>query len=469
MPTKGTSARGDSISELSSIVHANFLAIDSDGLLTELKKLSYEKKIKGKDRVVIEEAWRDYSRAQKMPDAFVREKALLLTKAHSVWMEAREKNDFKLFLPYLTKIVTLKRKEAELVGYTESPYDALLDVYEPGMKTREATVILHDLRDFLIPFLKRIKSSKVTINTKKTLGGFPIQKQVAFNTFISKTLGFDFERGRLDISTHPFTTTFHTHDVRITTRYKESDVLYSIGSTVHETGHGLYEQGLLEEHYGTPLGEAVSLGIHESQSRLWERIIGGSRPFWKYFYPKLQKEFPEPFKKIPLEEFYMVVNEVKPSHIRTEADEVTYNLHIIIRFEIEKDLIEGKLKPKDVPDVWRAKVKEYLGINVPTDTLGALQDVHWSAGLFGYFPTYTFGNLYSAQFFDAMKRDVPQIEKEFEKGNFSTALRWLRTHIHEHGKTHTASALVKKVTGRPLESSFFTKYLEEKYKDIYKV
>ncbi len=404
-----------------------------------------------------------------MPDDFVREKAILLTKAHSAWSEAREKSDFKTFLPFLTKIVDLTRKEAELIGYKDSPYDALLDQYEPGMKTAEAAKILHELRDFLIPFLKRIKNSRVKVNSKNTLGDFPIEQQIAFNKSVSEKIGFDFEKGRMDTSAHPFTTTFHSNDVRITTRYKKNDVMYSIGSTVHETGHGLYEQGLLEEHYGTPLGEAISLGIHESQSRLWERIIGGSLPFWKYFYPMLQKQFPKPFKQIPLSEFYAYVNKVQPSYIRTEADEVTYNLHIIIRFEIEKELIEGTIQPKNLPAVWREKMKQYLGITVLFDALGVLQDVHWSAGLFGYFPTYTFWNLYSAQFFHAMKKDIPDVEKFFQKGDFSKALAWLRANIHQHGKLHTADELVKKVTGEPLTSSYFTRYLEEKYKDIYKI
>lgn len=467
LPKKGVLFRGEAIQELSSIVHSSFLAINSDGLLTELKKLYDLNKIKGNDAVVVFEVWRDYQRAKKLPDEFVREQALILTKANSVWVKAKNENNFKLFLPYLTKIVELKRKEAEYIGYINSPYDALLDVYEPGMNTVEASRVLNDLRNFLIPFLKKIKQSKVKIDPNKILGDFPADKQVAFNTFVASTIGFDFEAGRIDISSHPFTATFHTNDVRITTRYSKKNIMYSLTSTIHEAGHGLYEQGLPEEHYGTPLGSYASLGIHESQSRLWERIIGGSYSFWKYFYPKMQKEFPSPFKKLPLSEFYGIVNSVQPSLIRTQADEVTYNLHIIIRFEIERDLIDGKLKPKDVPKVWNAKVKEYLGIQVPDDSHGVLQDVHWVLGLFGYFPTYTFGNLYSAQFWDSMKKDMPNITKDFEKGNFQEAREWLRKHIHQHGKIYTAGALVKKVTGKELNSSHFIQYLEEKYNKIY--
>jgi carboxypeptidase Taq len=469
MPQGASPSRGESISELSAIVHAKFLALDEDGLLSMLKQASVDGALHGKDRVIVEEVWRDYLHCKKLPEDFIRTRAALLVKSHTIWQEARQKNNFKLFLPYLTKIIELKKQEAEYIGYEVSPYDALIDRYEPGMTAAQAEVILNDLRDFLVPFLKKIKASKVKNTRKKVLGMFPLEKQVTFNRYVSEKIGFDFTRGRLDTSTHPFTTTFHSTDVRITTRYRENDIMYSLGSTVHETGHGLYEQGLLEEHYGTPLGEAVSLGIHESQSRMWETIIGTKRAFWKYFYPKLQKEFPSPFKTTPLDSFYAAINEVKPSFIRTEADEVTYNLHIIIRFEIEKGLIEGTITPKDLPRVWEEKMMRYLGVRVTSDTVGVLQDVHWSAGLFGYFPTYTFGNLYAAQFFATIEQKIPNLEKDFEKGDFSKVLLWLRKNIHSFGKIYTAKALIKKVTGKQLESFHFTAYLEKKYSDIYKL
>jgi carboxypeptidase Taq len=288
-----------------------------------------------------------------------------------------------------------------------------------------------------------------------------------FNKFVVQKIGFDFDAGRLDTTTHPFATGLHPEDVRITTRYKEDDVLYSLGSAIHEAGHGLYEQGLPSEHFGTPLAEAVSLGIHESQSRMWENLIGKSEPFWKYFYPKLQKEFPEPFRKVSLKDFYRAINNVTPSLIRTEADEVTYNLHIILRFEIEKEMIEGSIDLKDLPNIWRAKMKEYFGISVPNDTLGVLQDVHWSTGLIGYFPTYSFGNLYSAQFFAAMKRDIPDAGKKIAAGKFEEIREWLRHHIHSRGKLYKAGALVKKVTGEPLRSAYFIDYLKQKYGRMY--
>jgi carboxypeptidase Taq len=281
--------------------------------------------IKGKEAVLVQEVWRDYSRAVKIPDSFVRERATLLTKAHAMWEEARHTRTASIFLPYLEKIVALKRREAKLLGYKDHPYDALLDEYEPGMSTKEAEKILGELKTFLVPFLKKIQK-KGNKKSPSVQGTFPLHEQIAFNKMIAKKIGFDFEMGRLDASTHPFTTTFHANDVRITTRYKESDVLYALGSTIHETGHALYEQGLLAEHFGTPLGDYISLGIHESQSRMWERIIGTSEDFWKYFYPQLQKTFPKPYKTIAFEDFYRHLNRVEASYIRTEADEVALEM-----------------------------------------------------------------------------------------------------------------------------------------------
>ncbi len=467
MPVKGGDIRAASTAELSGIIHNKFVAIDSDGLLTRLYKQVKAKKIKGKDAVVILETWRGFEREKKLPESFVRELAEITSKSQSVWAEARAKNDFNMFLPWLSKIVSLKQQEAKLVGSTGSPYDALLDVFEPGMTTQEASVILNDLKEFLIPFIKKIKNSNKEIIGSKTKGKFPIDKQAQFNAFIAGSIGFDFNAGRIDKSVHPFTSGAHPHDVRITTRYKEDDLMCSLGSTIHETGHALYEQGLPVEHFGNPLSEAVSFGIHESQSRMWEKQIGKSMEFWTYFYPKLQKEFLVPFKKLPLKEFYKIINEVKPSLIRTESDEVTYNLHIIIRFEIEKEMIEGSIDLKDLPDIWRSKVNNYLGIDVPSNSLGVLQDVHWSGGAIGYFPSYSFGNLYAAQFYASMKKDIPNLKGLIKKGKFEEINKWLRKNIHSHGKTYKAGELVKKITGENLNSRYFTDYIEQKYTDIY--
>ena len=462
MPEKGADVRAQASAELSSIIHNKFIAIDHDGLLSRLHTAVLAKKLKGKDAVVVEETWRSYERERKLPEALVRELAEVTSRAQIAWAQARAQNDFKRFLPYLQKIVLLKRKEAQCVGFKDSPYDALLDTYEPGMTTAEATMILNDLKDFLVPFLKELLSKKKQKKVSQK-GKFPQSVQEQFNRYIAERIGFDFKAGRLDASTHPFTSGTHPFDVRITTRYKEDDLWYALGSTIHEVGHALYEQGLPHEHFGSPLGEAISLGIHESQSRLWENHVGKSKAFWSHFYPKLQKEFPVPYKKIPLNDFYRLINDVKPSLIRTEADEVTYNLHIIIRFEIEREMIEGSIELKDLPKIWQSKVKEYLGIDVPSDALGCMQDVHWSAGLVGYFPTYSFGNLYAAQLYATLQKDIPAVEKLMAKGSFSEIREWLRTHIHRMGKTYGASALIQKVTGEPLNSRYFAEYLKKKY------
>ncbi len=307
------------------------------------------------------EVWRDVSREEKLPVEFVKELTQVTSEAYHVWMDARKKKDFKLFAPQLTKIVGLKRREAELVGFKQSPYDALLDTFEPYATTGEIAAALGDLKNFLAPFLVKIKNSKAKVSRDVIAGDFDIEKQKSFCALAAKQIGYDFDAGRLDVSAHPFSTSFHPRDARITTRYNRSEFMQSIGGVIHETGHALYEQGLPAEHFGTPLAEAVSLGIHESQSRLWENLVGKSRSFWIYFYPLLQKEFPAPLQKVPLETFYRAINAVQPSFIRVEADEVTYNLHIILRFEIERALIEDDLAVEELPRIWNSKMKELLG------------------------------------------------------------------------------------------------------------
>lgn len=469
MPQKGANARAKTIAYLAGVLHEKFVSKNFEDLILKIKRLDDGKKLNAEENCIFREVWREFQRGKKLPANFVRELVETCSKAQQAWVEARKKSNFKMFLPYLKKIVELKRKEASLVGFKKNPYDALLDVYAPGMTTEEMGVIFDDLKSFLVPFLKNIKKSKVKTDPNFLKGNFPIQKQAEFNKFVAQKIGFDFEAGRLDSSAHPFTTNFNAEDARITTRYKEDDLLDSITSTIHEAGHGMYEQGILTKNFGTPLGESISIGVHESQSKIWENLVGRGKPFWRYLFPIMQKEFPKPFSKIKFNDFYKSINCVKPSLIRVESDEVTYNLHIIMRFEIEKELIDGSIKVEDLPKIWNAKTKEYFGIKVPNDAFGVLQDVHWAHGSFGYFPAYTLGNLYSAQFYNAAKNSLENLEKNFSKGKFSQFREWLRANIHIHGKMYSAEELLKRITGENLNSHYFIDYIKNKYSEIYNI
>lgn len=469
MPPKGAALRAAAISNLAGILHEKFVSKDFAGLLENAKELLDGGKLADEETAIVRELWREYERQKKLPVKFVKEMAQVCSEGHNIWIKAKEKSDFKIFLPQLKKIVELKRKEAELVGYKKSPYDALLDTYEPYASADEISIILSELKDFLVPFLEKIKKTKVKIDPKILEGDYPTSKQKKFNCEVARKMEFDFEAGRLDTSVHPFSTGFHPQDVRMTTRYRKHDLFDSLFGVIHETGHSLYEQGLDPKNFGTPLGEAISLGIHESQSRMWENNVARSKNFWKYFFPKLQSQFSEPFAKIKFDDFFRAVNFVQPSSVRVEADEVTYNLHIILRFEIEKELIEGAIEVEDLPKIWNAKMKEYLGVDVKNDSEGVLQDVHWSGGGIGYFPTYSLGNLYAAQFWSAAKKEILNLEKEIEAGEFGHLLEWLRKNIHIHGKMFSADGLVREVTGEPLTSRYFIDYLKEKYGEIYKI
>lgn len=469
MPPKGNGPRAEMLAYLAGELHEKVVSKEFRKLLDESKAAADAHQLGPGEQAVVREIWRDVSREEKLPVKFVMELTQVASEAHHVWIEARKKKEFHLFAPHLTRIVELKRREAELVGYEKTPYDALLDTFEPYATTEEISRTLGDLRNFLVPFLAKIRNAKSKVSRHPIAGDFDIAKQKAFSERAARQIGYDFEAGRLDTSAHPFSTSFHPLDSRITTRYDRSEFMQAISGVIHETGHALYEQGLPSAQFGTPLGEAVSLGIHESQSRLWENLVGKGRAFWTYFYPFLQVEFPAPLKSVSLETFYRAINTVEPSFIRVEADEVSYNLHIILRFEIEKALIEGEIMVEDLPRVWNAKMKELLGLDVPDDSLGVLQDVHWSGGAIGYFPTYSLGNLYSAQFFAAAQRAIPGLEKSMAQGDFSGLLRWLHENIHEHGKMYSARDLVVRATGEALNSRYFTEYLSRKFGEIYEL
>ena len=413
---------------------------------------------------------RDYEQGTRLPHALVRRRAELTAQANSVWQEARANNRFAAFAPYLGELIALSREIADRLGWQGERYDALLDLYEPGLTTAVIETFFADLRAHVVPLFQQIAASPVKGNGALLRNAeFPIAGQEALGLAVTEALGFDYRAGRLDISAHPFTTSFGRKDVRLATRYDLAWPFQSLMGTIHEAGHGMYDQGLPEEHEGTPLGETVSLGIHESQSRFFENNIGRSRAFWQYWYPRFQQEFPGRVEHISFDDFYCLINDVCPSLIRVEADEVTYNLHIMVRFEIERDLFRDAIPPADLPAVWNDKYQRYLGITPATDRGGVLQDVHWSWAYFGYFPTYSLGTVYAAQLEAALRRDVPDLDWQMASGDFSQPLSWMREHVHCYGKLYRPKELIEKATGHPPSAADYVAYLTRKYSQIYRL
>lgn len=420
-----------------------------------------------KDQALLRETGRDYRQAVKLPEDFVREFTKQTSLGQQAWQKARQEDDFSLFQSNLETLVSLARKKADYLGYKDHPYDALLDCYEPGSTAAELERIFIPLKKDLGKILEEI-SVLPKVDDSAVNQEFDIPKQDAFGHRILADFGYDLKTGRMDISAHPFTITLGSKDVRITTRYMNQFFNAGIYSTVHECGHGLYEQGFRSDLEGTSLASGTSLGIHESQSRFWENIVARSSAFWEYYYPALQETFPEQTQGRSSGDFFKAVNKVVPSCIRVEADEVTYNLHIILRFEIEKALIAGEIEVRDLPDIWNSKMKELLDIVPGSDAQGVLQDVHWSFGLYGYFPTYSLGNLYSAQFAHSLEKELGPVSELVQKGDFKKILDWLRTNIHQWGRQKTALQLVQDITGEPLNPAYFTNYLKQKVGEVYK-
>jgi carboxypeptidase Taq len=412
---------------------------------------------------------RDYDRKTKLPQSLVEELAKLSVLGQQLWVEARKANDFARFRPLLERMVELKRQEAAAIGYDDVPYDALMDEYEPGAKTVEVTRVLAGLREQLVPLVAEIAASRRRPNLDALKRRFPIELQEKFGRQAAEAIGFDFRQGRLDVTDHPFCSGMGPRDVRLTTRYEENFLPGALFSTLHEAGHGIYEQGLPPERYGLPTGEFVSLGIHESQSRMWENFVGRSRAFWEFFFPQARATFPDALGDVSLDDFYFAINDVRPSLIRTESDEATYNLHILVRFELEQALLEDDLRVADLPAAWNAKYREYLGIESPTDSDGVLQDVHWSAGAIGYCPTYSLGNLYAAQLFEAAQRDLGKLHDMFRRGEFLPLRDWLRKHIHSNGRRYPAAVLAHRATGSPLSHDALLRHLRGKFGPLYEL
>ncbi|HSX03483.1 MAG TPA: carboxypeptidase M32 [Rhabdochlamydiaceae bacterium] len=470
MPHQAIEFRSQQLEYLASLIHKEKTSAKFSKMLSKLIDLETgaikDDKLSASQKAALKEWRRDYLNTVKLPSSFVKKMSKASSMGTHIWMQAKENNNFAFFLPQLEKIVDLTRKKADLLGYKDHPYDALIDTFEPETTTAQITDLFSNLKIVLKNLLEKIMQQPPVSESFLYLN-YPPAKQLHFVHELLKTMGFDKSFSRLDQSAHPMCIGIHPTDTRMTTRVHPNKIMMNIFSVVHEGGHGLYHHGLPKDQFGTPLSEPISYGIDESQSRIWETIIGRSLPFWNHFYPILQKEFPENLASVHLDEFYRAINSVKPSLIRTDADEVTYNLHIIIRFELEKALVDGSLKAKDLPEAWNEKMRQYLGIVPSNVSEGCLQDIHWSMGAIGYFPTYTLGNLYSAQFFETFVRKHPAWDEKVSKGDFSELRTFLYENIHRFGREYTAGEIVKKVTGKPLSEKPFLDYLEKKYKAIY--
>ena len=441
---------------------------NSDEINRSLKFLNKEiTNLSEIDKRVVSLTSREKERLSKIPKDEYSEYNKLLSQSQNIWAKARKKNNFDLFAPYLEKIIDYQKKYIERIGYKKHPYDVLLDDYEEGMSVEKIEPFFNILKEQIVPLLDKIKKSG-SINTSFLNKSFNIEKQKKYSHEVATKLGFNFQSGLLKESSHPFTLNFNKHDVRMTTRYNEKMFTSSLFSTIHETGHGMYEQNIGDDIYNTILGTGVSLGIHESQSRFYENLIGKNKAFWEKNYINLQKLFPENLSTIDITSFYKGINEVSPSLIRVEADELTYSLHILIRFEIEKEIFENDIHVKDLPQIWANKYEKYLGIRPNTFTDGILQDVHWSAGLFGYFPTYAIGSAYASQIFHYMNKEF-DVNKAIKENKLELILNFLTQKIHKHGKLKTADEIIYSMCREKLNAKYYIDYLEQKFSNIYEL
>ncbi|GAB2834231.1 carboxypeptidase M32 [Ferruginibacter profundus] len=463
LPPKGNTIRGKQIATLSEIAHQQFTD-EKMGVL--LKELAGKDDLSDAEKKNVELSLTDYTKATRFSSHFVRQLSETTNKSFHAWIQARKENAFAIFQQPLDDLIQLKKQEAEILGYEKHPYNALMNEYDKGLTVAITDKVFADLKPQLSVLLNTIKN-KTQADSYFLHQHFDKDQQWKFGVEILKRMQFDFEAGRQDISEHPFTINFNNADVRVTTRIDETDFGNMTWSCIHEGGHALYEQGLPGDEYGLPLGEYASLSIHESQSRLWENNVGRALPFWQHNFPLAKTFFAKQFGKITTREFYRAINKVQPSLIRTEADELTYHFHVMIRYEIEKMLIDGTIATKDIPAYWNEHYEQYLGVKVPDDKRGCLQDVHWSHGSFGYFATYSLGSLYAAQLYAAISRENDSLEKEIADGNNATLLNWLKKNIYPYGRYHTSEELCKKATGETLNSTHFINYATKKYSDIY--
>lgn len=463
MPEGGVHGRAEQLASLARLAHEMLVSPQTGALLDS----AGEQEPGSDEGALLRLARREHGRASRLPARLVAETSRATALAEQAWIHAREKSDWPLFAPHMEQVLALKREEA---GYLdgEHPYDAMLDRYEPGASTKRLRVVFDELKSGIVPLVRDVSARIGEDRIAPLRGEFDEAVQDAFGRAVITSFGYDFRRGRQDRAVHPFCINFGgPGDVRITTRFDPGLLSVAFFATCHEAGHALYEQGVDPNYSRTPLAGGVSMGVHESQSRLWENLVARSRPFWSHFHPKLRDAFPGVLDDVDLDTFYRAVNAVRPSEIRTEADELTYDLHVLLRFELEVALFEDDLSVADLPDAWNAKMEEYLG-NVPeNDALGVLQDTHWAIGYFGYFPAYTVGNVLSVQLFEAAVDRRPEILSEMQRGEFSTLLGWLRENVHRHGKKYEPDDLIERAAGRPPDTAPYLRYLRKKFGELY--
>ena len=467
MPRQGAGHRSEQMALLARLGHEMITAPAAGDLLATAEVETNSLLQDSDQKANLREIRRAYDRAVKLPKSLVEELARVTSQAQGVCQEARRDNDYPKFRPFLDRIIDLKRQEAQAVGFRDSIYDALFDEFEPGATAAETALLFDRLKSELSPMVAAIADSGKRPRRDILEREFPVARQEMFAQAAAVAVGFDFDSGRLDATVHPFCTGLGPGDCRILTRYHLRKFQESFFGVLHEAGHGMYEQGLPASHYGTPVGAAASFGIHESQSRLWENQVGRSLPFWRHFFPRARQTFIEALGDVTLDEFVFAVNDVQPSYIRVDADEATYNLHIILRFELEQDLLTGNLKAADLPGAWSERFQTLFGLTPPDDANGCLQDIHWSFGGFGYFPTYTLGNLYAAQFMAQARRDLPSLDDDLARGEFVTLKHWLNRNIHVQGQRYRPGELCQRVTGRPLDPRPFLDYLRGKFGPLY--
>jgi carboxypeptidase Taq len=466
MPPKGGEVRAEQLGTLDRIAHELFIDDDIGALLEELRPYEESHDYDSDEASLLRVTRREYAKAKQVPSNLRAELTRAGAIALAAWVESREKSDYSIFLPYLRRNIELQREYVACFPKAEDDYDVLLDDFDEGMKTTEVRAVFDELKTELIPLIAEIAERADAVDNSCLSGHFPVDKQRAFALEVLEQLGYDLESWRLDPTVHPFAMSAATTDIRLTTRYDEND-MNSLMAAIHEFGHGFYEAGIDPRLERTPLSQVTSMSLHESQSRMWENLVGRSLPFWKHFYPRLQATYPEQFNGVELDEFYRAINKVEPSLIRIEADEATYNLHIILRFELEQEILEGSLDLADLPEAWNARMTEYLGVDVPDDAHGVLQDVHWSGGAIGYFPTYSLGNVISVQLWDQVRAAIPDLDQQFERGEFGELSSWLRENLHRNGRKFTSKETLERIVGGGIDSGPYLRYLKDKLGGIY--